>query len=165
MTVMEIFFIQFLFSLIVFSFLAWWYLTPWLGSLSPSTALSVLLLPHVFRHIGMSFLVPNLNSGGLPQAFANSAGYGDLISAVLALVALLAVRYNAFRAVLFVWLFNIVGTIDLANALRQTDVINYFGATWFIPTFFVPILLVSHWMIFWRLLSRQGVRPSWSSAS
>ena len=153
MTIMGIFFVQFLLSLIVLSFLAAWYLAPWLASISTSTALIVLLLPHTFRHIGLSFLVPNLNSGGLPEAFANSAGYGDLASALLALVAVVALRYKVFLAIPAIWLFNILGTIDLANALRQAEVIGYFGATWFIPTFFVPILLVSHWLIFTRLFA------------
>lgn len=156
MTVMVIFFVQMFISLIVFTLLAAWYLAPWLRSLSTATALSVLLLPHAFRHIGLSFLVPNLNTGGLPKTFATSAGYGDLVSAILAVVALLALRYRAPWAVFFVWVFNIVGTIDLGNALRQAEVIELFGATWFIPTFFVPILLVSHGMIFMRLLAKEN---------
>ena len=154
MTVMGIFFIQILLSLIVISVLAAWYLSPWLSSLSTSTALIVLILPHSFRHIGLSFLVPNLNNGGLPEAFANSAGYGDLLSAVLALFALIALRFGAAFAVPLVWVFNLVGTFDLGNALRQAEAIDYFGATWFIPTFFVPVLLVSHWMIFGLLLTK-----------
>jgi hypothetical protein len=51
-----------------------------------------------------------------------------------------------------VWLFNIVGTIDLVNALRHVDVAQNFGAAWYIPTMLVPILLITHSMIFVRLL-------------
>lgn len=156
MTILGIFIVQLLLSLIVFSFLSSWYLVPWLASLSTTTALTILVLPHTFRHIGLSFLVPNLNNGGLPETFASSAGYGDLVSAILALVALLALRQRAGIAISLVWLFNIVGTVDLGNALRQAEVIDYFGATWFIPTFFVPVLLVSHWMIFVRLFAKES---------
>ena len=57
-------------------------------------------------------------------------------------------------AITFVWLFNIIGTFDLANALRQPDAIASFGAAWYIPTFFVPLLLVTHFLIFKELLTK-----------
>ena len=53
-----------------------------------------------------------------------------------------------------VWIFNSVGTIDLLNALRHVDVAPGFGAAWYIPTMLVPLLLVTHFMIFQRLLAR-----------
>ena len=53
-----------------------------------------------------------------------------------------------------VWLFNIVGSLDLLNALRHLEVAPMFGAAWYIPTFLVPLLLVTHYMIFLRLLRR-----------
>jgi hypothetical protein len=51
-----------------------------------------------------------------------------------------------------VWLFNLVGWIDLLNALRHVDVAQYLGSTWYIPTLVVPVLLITHFMIFVRLL-------------
>ncbi len=41
---------------------------------------------------------------------------------------------------------NIVGTVDLLNALRQVDVAPGFGAAWYIPTFLVPALFVTHFI-------------------
>lgn len=38
------------------------------------------------------------------------------------------------------------------HALRQAEAVPNLGATWYIPTFFVPVLLVTHVMIFSRLL-------------
>ena len=55
-------------------------------------------------------------------------------------------------AIPLAWVFSIVGLADLANALRQDDAILYMGATWFIPTFVVPILLVTHVMVITRLV-------------
>ncbi|MFA3916304.1 hypothetical protein [Ruegeria hyattellae] len=156
MTPTTIFLLQFAMSLFVFALIAAWYVAPWLARLSASAALSVLLLPHAFRHIGMSFMVPNLNSGGLPEAFATSASYGDLLAAILAIAALLTLRWKSMAALPLVWGFNILGTVDLLNALRQAEAIDYFGPTWFIPTFFVPALLVTHVMIFARLLKADG---------
>ncbi len=109
-----------------------------------------------FRHIGMVFLVPNVLARPLPEAFAIPAAYGDLASGILALLALLVLRTGWAGALVLVWIFNLVGTADLLNALRHVDVAANFGAAWYIPTFLVPLLLVTHYMIFVRLLKRGG---------
>lgn len=158
MTPNEIFLLQFAMSLAVFALAALWYAAPWLATKATPVVFAILLLPHAFRHIGMSFLVPNLNIDGMPEGFALSAGYGDLASAVLAIAALAALRWSMRLAIPLIWLFNIVGTADLMNALRQIEAIAHFGPTWFIPTFLVPLLLVTHAMIFARLL--KGERRS-----
>lgn len=64
------------------------------------------------------------------------------------------VATKAFAAIPVVWAFNVVGIVDLGNALRQAEAIPQLGVTWFIPTFIVPVLLVSHIMIFARLIGR-----------
>ena len=152
-----IFGLQFVMSLLVFTLIAVWYAAPWLAEKPAAIALAFLIVPHTFRHIGMSFLVPNLNSGDLPASFADPAGYGDLFSAALAILSLAALHWGLRLVIPLIWVFNLVGFTDLLNALRQADAINYFGATWFIPTFLVPLLLVTHVMIFMRLLKGQKV--------
>ena len=79
---------------------------------------------------------------------------GTLSAAWLALLSLVALRGGWGLALALVWLFNIVGTVDLLNALRHADAVPDLGATWYIPTFWVPLLLVTHVMIFARLLRR-----------
>ena len=155
MDVMSIFAIQFFMSLVVWSSLAYCLLAPWLQKKSLNEALFFLTVPHAFRHIGMVFLVPGVVAGPLPETFAAPAAFGDLLTGVLALLALIALRNSWSVARAAVWLFSIVGTIDLVNALRQGDawMIN-FGATWYIPTMLVPLLLVTQTMIFFRLLRR-----------
>lgn len=74
------------------------------------------------------------------------------MSALLALLSLVALRRGSSLALPLVWVFNVVGTLDLLNALRHANAIPTLGATWYIPTFFVPLLLVTHVMIFARLL-------------
>ena len=147
-----IFGLQFAMSLLVFALIAAWYAVPWLAEKPASIALTILILPHAFRHIGLSFLVPNLNSVALPGSFADAAAYGDLASAVLAILALAALRWRLALAIPLIWVFSLVGFADLLNALRQAEAIDHFGATWFIPTFLVPLLLVTHVMIFVRLV-------------
>jgi len=149
-----IFGLQFILSLVVWGLIAKWLLAPWLENKSPHDALFWLTLPHAFRYIGLVFLVPGVVARPLPDAFATPAAYGDLVTGVLALLALIALRTGWAGAVALVWLFNIVGTVDLLNALRHANVVPDFGAAWFIPTFFVPLLLVTHFMIFARLLRR-----------
>ena len=102
----------------------------------------------------MVFLVPGVVAQPLPSAFAIPAAYGDLVTGVLALLALIALRTGWARALALVCLFTMVGTVDLLNALRQANVVRDFGAAWYIPTLFVPLLLVTHFMIFARLLRR-----------
>ncbi len=149
-----IFGLQFVLSVVVWSLLARWLLSPWLEKKSRHEALFWLTLPHAFRHVGMVFLVPGVVAQPLPESFANPAAYGDLLTGVLALLALIALRTSWSGAVVLVWLFNTVGTVDLLNALRHVDVAPYFGAAWYIPTFLVPLLLVTHFMIFARLFRR-----------
>ena len=154
MTIQAIFLLQFFSSLLVMGLLAKWLLAPHLAKIALNEALFWLTLPHAFRYLGMVFLVPGVVDQPLPASFAIPAAYGDLLAAVLALLALIALRNRLAGAIWAVWLFNIVGTIDLLNALRHTDVAQYFGSTWYIPTMIVPVLLITHFMIFARLLNR-----------
>ena len=152
MDIVLIFLSQFVLSLIVVGLLARWYAAPWLAEKSLEVALVILIAPHAFRHLGLAFIVPALNQPGMPLEFATSAAYGDLLSGILALVVLIALKGRWAMAIPLAWVFSIVGIADLANALRQDDAILYMGATWFIPTFVVPILLVTHVMVIARLV-------------
>jgi hypothetical protein len=154
MDITLIFFTQFILSLVVIGLLARWYAAPWLAEKSLEVALIVLIAPHAFRHLGLAFIVPALNQPGMPLEFATPAAYGDLLSGILALVVLIALRGRWALAIPLAWVFSIVGLADLANALRQDDAILYMGATWFIPTFVVPILLVTHVMVITRLVRK-----------
>ena len=152
MSPLAIFGLQFVLSVVVMGLLAKWVLAPWLARQTQREALFWLTIPHAFRYIGMVFLVPGVVAEPLPDGFATPAAYGDLATGLLALVALVLLRTNARGALAVVWLFNIVGTVDLLNALSHQEVVPYFGAAWFIPTFLVPLLLVTHFMMFARLL-------------
>ncbi len=154
MDTLTIFGLQFILSLIVLSLLAKWYVVPWLAKQPIHQALSVLIIPHAFRHVGLAFLVPGLVLQPLPSFFAYTAAYGDLISGLLALASLIALRARWRWALMLVWLFSVVGAADLLNALRQAEAVPNLGTTWYIPTFWVPILLVTHGLIFARLVKQ-----------
>ena len=152
MDIQLIFILQFALSIVVVGLLARWYAVPWLAEKSFYVVLMILLVPHAFRHVGMAFLVPALNQPDMPANFSTAAAYGDLLSGLLALVALIALKSRWAIAIPMVWVFSIVGTVDLINALRQDGAILFMGATWFIPTFLVPVLLVTHAMVWARLI-------------
>ncbi|OGW38760.1 MAG: hypothetical protein A2010_04735 [Nitrospirae bacterium GWD2_57_9] len=67
---------------------------------------------------------------GMPQQFAYPAALGDLLAAVLAVVAIPAVAVNARSARPLVWIFNIEGTLDLIAAIALAtlyDAAAYMG--------------------------------------
>ncbi len=154
MSMLTVFGLQFFLSLVVCSLLAKWFIAPWLKEKTQRESLFWLTLPHATRHVGMVFLVPGVVSQSLPSCFAAYAAYGDLAAGVLALLVLIALRNRWAGAMVLVWVFNIVGTVDLLNALRQAHAVPHLGAAWYIPTFWVPVLLVSHFMIFSRLFTK-----------
>ncbi len=156
MDTLQIFVLQFVLSLVAWGVVAKWTLAPRLARMAPATALFWLALPHAFRHIGMVFVVPGVAAHELPESFAVPAAYGDLATGVLALVAVFLLQAKWSGAIGLIWLFNIVGTLDLANALRHGEVVSGFGSTWYIPTMLVPLLLVTHVMMFVRLLKGAG---------
>ena len=156
MDIQQVFLLQFVLSLVAWGVVAKWVFAPQLARMAPATALFWLALPHTFRHIGMVFVVPGVVAHELPAGFALPAGYGDLATGVLALVAVLLLRAHWSGAIGLVWLFNIVGTLDLANALRHVDVVSGFGAVWYIPTMLVPLLLATHLMMLVRLMRGAG---------
>jgi hypothetical protein len=156
-----VFLTQLSLSLVVFTLLARWVLAPWLAEKPLTTALMILITPHAMRHIGLSFLVPSVASPQLPQGIALAAAYGDFAAGLLALLALVALRQAWRNRLAIVWVFSVVGVVDLANALRQAEVIPLLEGTWYIPTFIVPLLLVTHVMIIGRLLlDRKGSRSN-----
>ncbi len=153
-----------LFGLSVLSgFLAWGliaglYAWPELKTAPLKVALMALIAPHMFRFVGLSFLVPGVVSEKLPAEFAGPAAWGDLIAAFLAMAAMLGVANDAPWALVAVWIFNVFGTIDLLNAMyqgpRKLDAVGpgVLGAAFYIPTLLVPGLLASHALIFQALL-------------
>lgn len=159
------------FASIAFSFVAWGlvtsrYIWPRLRLLPRGEALRPLLILHSFRFLGLAFLVPGVVSPDLPRAFAQSAAYGDLIAATLALLALLTQSRGA--GVLVAWGFSLWGTVDLVTAFYQANstglLPGQLGATYFIPTLVVPLLLITHAVAFRILLQHPrevavGQRP------
>ena len=148
---MNILTVNLLFSTLVFWVAARLYVLPNLRECEPRRVLLPILLLHSLRHLGLMFLAPGAIYAGMPMQFAYPAAFGDLLTAVLALIAIPAVATGARRAKLLVWLFNIVGSLDLFNAIALAtlyDAAPFMGAAYWIPSFWVPALLVTHYITF-----------------
>lgn len=152
----QIFGLQFAMSLVVYGLIARWYVAPRLAALPLPRALTPLLLLHATRYLGMVFLVPTVVGGTLPSEFALPAAYGDLLASWLALLAIVALRAGWSVALPLVWLFSVVGAVDLVHALVQGYRLQVqLGAAYYIPTVAVPALLVTHVMIVALLITRR----------
>jgi hypothetical protein len=153
------FFVSITFSLIAWGVVTGRYIWPELRLRRGADALRPLLVLHSFRFIGLAFLVPGVVSPALPSAFAHSAAYGDMVAAILALLALISLP--GASGVVIAWIFNLWGTADLFNAFYQANhaglMAGQLGATYFIPTFIVPLLLITHGLGFRILLQHQKV--------
>jgi hypothetical protein len=120
-----------------------------------------------FRFFGLVFLLPGFVGPNLPQSFATPVAYGDLATALLAILVLLTVRVRSVFWPL-VWAFNLVGLADLVNATARAvsvdlpSVAGQLGAAYAIPMLYVPALFWMHVVAF-RLLLRPVRQPKRSA--
>src|SRR6266850_3807669 len=156
-----LFSIQFTLSLVAYALIAFWYVAPRLSRLPRQLAFVPLLWVHVFRIVGGTILAPGAVDSGVPTEFRVMIGYGDMATAVLALIALIALRARFGGAIALVWLFVIVATLDTLNAIVQSmrdSVVTFpLGVNWVIVAMYVPALVVSSVLIYMQLLRRPSL--------
>src|ERR1043166_1965968 len=132
------------------------YLLPLIPRLRPRQILIPILLLHSTRLLGMMCLTRGGTYPGLPPEFAYPAAFGDLVTAILAFVAIPLVLRGSRAAHPAVWVFNVFGTVDLLVAIATATIYNapvVMGPAYWIPAFWVPMLLVTHYVTFvllWR---------------
>lgn len=148
------------FSFGVWGIVTYQYIWPALVSQPRVDALRPILLLHSFRFVGLAFVVPGVVSPDLPIAFAGPAAYGDLTTATLAVLASATIQQKV--GIIIVWAFNVVGSADLLYAFYQGDrtgvgvAPGLQGAAYFITTALVPLLLITHGVVFRLLLQRRA---------
>ena len=151
------------FGLAAWGAVAWQYIWRALRERSAPENLKPILLLHAFRFLGLAFVVSGVVSPELPATFAQSLAYGDLITAILALLAMASLGTRAGTAV--TWVFNTFGTADLLFAFYQgsrislPDKLGLLGAGYFILAAYVPLLLITHSLAFRILLRAKVVVP------
>ena len=157
------------FGLAVWGAVARLYIWPALRDRPSPENLKPILLLHGFRFLGLAFVVPGVVSPALPAAFAQPVAYGDLISAMLAMLALATLGTRT--GTVLTWVFNTVGTADLLFGFYQgarislPDTQGLLGAGYFILTAYVPLLLMTHGLAFRILLGMRVVVPARSKLS
>jgi hypothetical protein len=115
-----------------------------------------LVLLHLTRFVGFYFFFL-CRRGELPFAFAAPAGWGDIIVATLA-VLLLALSGARNWSLLMIW--NTIGLTDILFVIitalrlglkdwRSMHALREFPLS-LLPTFLVPLIIVSHVLIFFR---------------
>ena len=82
-------------STLVFWVAAKLYVLPKLQDYEARTILLPILLLHSLRHLGLMFLASGATYPGIPPQFTRPAAYGDLVTAVLAMIAIPAVATRA----------------------------------------------------------------------
>lgn len=141
--------------------------TSWFKFLFKQIKLEQLIFIHLFRFVGVFFLLVYLY-GALPRQFALIGGIGDIITAVLVLPVIWAIKIKLSFSKILVWLWNIIGVIDIISvlataiivtkmAMKTNDVgVQQFGTfpfSW-IPAFAPATIIFLHLLIFKKLLER-----------
>jgi len=143
--------VNLLFSTLIFWIAAKIYILPRLNEISPRSILLPILLLHSMRHLGLMFLAPGGVYTGIPPQFTHPAAFGDMLASLLALAAIYPVAKGLRNARVFVWVFNIEGSLDMISAITLATVYNaapFMGPAYWIPAFWVPALLVTHYLTF-----------------
>lgn len=158
-----VFYSQFALSLLVFSLLAKWFTVPMLAVMPRSQALLLLMIPQAFRHFGLYSLSQAAFDPSIPAAWAQPVAIGDMATQVSAVIAMMALRKVGSAGIAWTWICTTVGTLDFIYSTVLTQTLHVplhrLGAAWFLPMFFFPLLVLSHWYSF-RLLIRGGIQPA-----
>jgi hypothetical protein len=155
MTVVALFGLSILMSFLAFGIVTRLYIWPRVDVAAREDAIAALAAPHMFRFVGLGFLVPGVVSPSLSPDFAQPAAYGDLGATVLAVLTVLALSARSSWAIPVAWVFNLWGAVDLLNAFYQGLIgvgPGSLGAAYFIPTVMVPPWLITHALMLWLLL-------------
>jgi len=148
---------QFLWFLVVWSVVATVLVAPRLPEHDVDRRLAVWLTPQLFRVLGTGLLVPHL-APDMPRAFAVPTAVGDTLTAGLALLALVALHVRSRHARALAWTCTILGSADVTIALAHAariEAARYLAAQWYVATVMVPLMIVSHVMVFRTLLARR----------
>ncbi len=117
-----------------------------------------LIALHLCRYLGIMFSIEGIVAADLPAEFYLPATIGDLITTLLAWCALLMVSKQMTGWRVMVLIFNVVGLLDFVIAFTQGYRFihhpGYLGTTFFVVTFMVPALFLSHILMLTMLFRR-----------
>lgn len=147
------------------------YILPKLRSMDRFEAHRAIATLHSFRFFGLVFILPGVVGAHLPSSFATFSAWGDLATGVLAMLALVTVRWTRLFW-LFVLAFNLVGLgdiiVDYYHAIQAglPAMAGELGATYAIPIIYVPLLVITHVVaLYWLVRPGSKVRQSLAAAA
>ncbi len=145
-------------NLVAVSLVYRWFLRPVLARHDLDLRLQLLLLVHCFRFISPISLVAGVTLPGLSPQFTYPQVAGDVATALFALIGIHALRSRWRLAIPWVWLTNLFGVADLVVIGIQGTRFHFadhVGAMFYIVSWYVPWLLLSHGVIFGQLMRRE----------
>lgn len=148
------------FATLVYITLAAMLLLPKVPQMPLRTVVALLLIPHAFRFIALEIYsaIQNGTVGGTVDVYAMLI-WGDVLTAVLAILALWALILNWSSAKMIVWVTIVFGVLDqifAAGAVLSSRVGGSISdLTWFSFAFFVPLLWVASALLLWQLWVRR----------
>jgi hypothetical protein len=140
----------------------YWSVRARLVAMGRDAHLKALIPIHFLRYFGLTAMLPgvfNLAPAGFSQDYLFQIMAGDVFVAVLALIAFALMQLRSPARIAFVWVFNIIGTLDYLNAaarvtpsIHDANILGPLG--WVVITVLLPAWLVSHIAIFAALLAK-----------
>jgi hypothetical protein len=155
--------IQFAISLVAWSAIARGLIVPALGRIDRRQALRWAIAPQMLRHVGMSLLATGVVGAGLSPRFATWVATGDLITAVLAIAAFVALGRPGRLGFVLAAAATFVGAADLIHNLilgLRYRAADHLGAAWPVVTMIVPAMLVMHAVALGQLVRRPATGTS-----
>jgi hypothetical protein len=160
---------------LVLGYVAWLlcffvYFLPKLRSMTHFEAQRLIATLHSFRFFGLVFILPGVIGPSLPASFATFAAYGDFLTGILAILALLTAKIRPLFWS-FIVAFNLAGTadilIDYIHAIQSglPTIPGQLAATYVIPIIYVPLLMITHIAAFYWLLRApiRQLRKPWGN--
>jgi hypothetical protein len=144
--------------------------TEWFKFVFSQIKLEQLVFIHLFRFVGVFFFIGYFYDA-LPREFAFIGGSGDIVSAIIAIPVFIALKKKMRFAKLIVWIFNIIGLLDILSVLitatiltrqaieNNTPGIEQFGTFPFIwiPAFAPATIIFLHILIFKKLKEQRQI--------
>ncbi|RNC87203.1 MAG: hypothetical protein ED556_07215 [Winogradskyella sp.] len=139
----------------------------WFKTVLQNIRLDQLVYVHIFRFVGVFFFLVYAY-GGLPKSFAYIGGAGDIITAILVIPVVMALRQKKSYAKGLTWVWNFIGLTDIISVLVTATIITnhaienglpgvqQFGTfpfSW-IPAFAPATIIFFHFIIFKKLLEK-----------
>jgi hypothetical protein len=138
---------------IILGFKYW--IQPRISKLSLHDALLPFVFLNTFRYLGLTFMAKEQFYDGFPSDFLTTVGLLDFTTAILAIIAAIALKNKWSFAIPLVWIFNIVGFGDLITAFPQffsLELYNHnLGIIWLTFVTYGLGAFLSHIYIFIRL--------------